>query len=241
MKDVLRFYEGLEDSAYEAGREERGLQAHKLLEIARKLQPGGWLLDIGAGSGMLVEQALQMGYRAQGIEPSAWLYKVAKQRGLPVHLGTFPHPAATSPFDVITLIDVIEHVSNPVDLLRNIAESLSPGGIALIVTPDVSSVAARLMGWKWWHFRVAHIGYFNKRSLSLALDRAGLQLILKKRPGWYFSANYLWERTHRYLPEVFRVAPPRLLSRVVIPLNLRDSWLVACRRKPEFSPAYERL
>jgi SAM-dependent methyltransferase len=234
---VVKFYEELEDSAYEAGREERGLHAYKLLEVAKELQPGGRLLDVGAGSGMLVEQALRMGYRAEGIEPSAWLQKIAQQRGLSVHLGTFPHPSVTGRFEVITLIDVIEHVTNPVELLHEIAGSLSPGGIALIVTPDLDSAAARIMGWKWWHFRVAHIGYFNMRSLYLALDRAGLQPVFRKRPGWFFSATYLWERVHRYLPEALRLGPPRLLSKVVIPINLHDSWLVACRHKPQCSAA----
>lgn len=172
-----------------------------------------------------------MGYRAEGIEPSGWLQKMALQRSVPVHVGTFPHPAVSGPFDVITLIDVIEHVSEPLALLRNIAESLAPDGTAIIVTPDVKSIAARVLRWKWWHFRVAHIGYFNQRNLFLALDRAGLQPVLVRRPGWFFTADYLWERINRYLPGSLRMAFPRFLSRLVIPVNLRDSWLVACRGK----------
>lgn len=231
LTEVVPFYESLKDSAYDAGRRERSIQARKILDVTHKLQSGGRLLDIGAGSGFLVEQAIQMGYRAEGIEPSGWLQKMALQRSVPVHLGTFPHPAVSGPFDVITLIDVIEHVSEPLALLRNIAESLAPDGTAIIVTPDVKSIAARVLRWKWWHFRVAHIGYFNQRNLFLALDRAGLQPVLVRRPGWFFTADYLWERINRYLPGSLRMAFPRFLSRLVIPVNLRDSWLVACRGK----------
>jgi 2-polyprenyl-3-methyl-5-hydroxy-6-metoxy-1,4-benzoquinol methylase len=157
----------------------------KVLEVVQKIQPHGRLLDIGAGSGILVEQAIEMGYRAEGIEPSSWLHEIAVHRHLPVHLGSFPNPATSGPFDVITLINVIEHVPNPVELLRNIAESLSPGGTVIVVTPDVGSVAAHILSWKWWHFRVAHIGYFNKRTLLSALDRAGLQPVSMSRPGWF--------------------------------------------------------
>ena len=231
LAEVLPYYEELVDSAYDAGRRERSLQARKILNVAHKLQPGGRLLDIGAGSGFLVEQAIQMGYEAKGVEPSGWLQQVARQHGLPVYPGTFPNPAVSGPFDVITLIDVIEHVSDPVGLLGHIAEALRPSGMALVVTPDVRSIAARVLGWKWWHFRVAHIGYFNQKNLFLALDRAGLQPILIRRPGWFFTAEYVWERTHRYLPEFLQVAPPRFIAGRVIPVNLRDSWLVACRRK----------
>lgn len=231
LQEVLPFYENLVDSGYEAGRQERGLQARKILEVAQKLKPNGRLLDIGAGSGILVEQAIKMGYRAEGIEPSGWLHKIALERNLPVHLGTFPHPATTGPFDVITLIDVLEHVPNPVQLLRNIADSLSSGGTAIVVTPDVGSVAARITGWKWWHFRVAHVGYFNQRTLFFALDRAGLRPVSVSRPGWFFAADYLWVRAHRYLPNFLRMGPPSFLKRLVVPVNLRDSWLIGCRSK----------
>ena len=231
LAEVLSFYEDLVDPTYDAGRPERSIQARKILEVAYKLQPGGRLLDIGAGSGILVEQAIQMGYRAEGIEPSTWLHKMARERNLPVHLGTFPHVAASGRFDVITLIDVIEHVSNPVELLERITESLTPGGTAIIVTPDVSSVASRILGRRWWHFRIAHIGYFNKRTLSFALDQAGLKSVLMCRPGWFFTADYLWERTHRYLPGFLRLAAPRFLANFVVPVNLRDSWLIACNQK----------
>ena len=231
LTDVLPFYEDLTDHAYDAGRRERSIQARKILEVAHKLHSGGRLLDIGAGSGFLVEQAIQMGYSAEGIEPSGWLQKMAQQRSLPVHLGTFPHPAVKGPFDLITLIDVLEHVSEPVALLQNIAANLAPDGMAVVVTPDVRSIAAHVLGWKWWHFRVAHIGYFNQQNLFLALDQAGLQPVLVRRPGWFFTADYLWERTHRYLPRFLQLKPPRFLSRMVVPVNLRDSWLVVCRRK----------
>ncbi len=231
LTEVVPFYEGLMDKAYDDGRRERSIQARKILEVVQQLQPAGRLLDIGAGSGFLVEQAIQMGYRAEGIEPSGWLQKMAQERSLPVHLGTFPHPSVSGPFDVITLIDVVEHVSEPLALLTHIAEGLAPDGTAIIVTPDVESIAARVLGWKWWHFRVAHIGYFNKRNLFLALDRAGLRPILVRRPGWFFTADYLWERVNRYLPRPLRMASPRFLAKQVIPVNPRDSWLVACKRK----------
>ena len=233
LTEVVRFYEGLVDAAYDAGRRERSIQARKILEIVHQFHPSGRLLDIGAGSGFLVEQAVQMGYQAEGIEPSTWLQKMALERKLPVHCGTFPHPEVGGRFDVITLIDVVEHVSNPVELLQNIAASLAPDGTAVVVTPDVNSIAARLLGWKWWHFRVAHIGYFNRQNLFLALDRAGLRPVLVRRPAWYFTADYVWERTHRYLPRFLQLAPPLFVSRVVVPVNLRDSWLVVCKRKQE--------
>jgi SAM-dependent methyltransferase len=232
LANVLRFYEALEDHDYTEGRDQRILQARRLLEIVRRHVPRGRLVDIGAGSGILVEQANALGYEAEGVEPSRWLCQRAVERGLKVHLGTYPHQDLRPGFDVVTLVDVIEHVPNPVELLRHVASQLSDHGIGLVVTPDVKSIVARLMGPKWWHFRIAHIGYFDRRNLELALDSAGLAPVAVGRPGWYFSLDYLMVRANRYLPRPFRVPVLSFMRRITVPLNLRDSLYVVFKKKP---------
>src|SRR5229473_933230 len=109
--DVLSFYEELQDPSYEEGRTQRSLQQKKLLELLPGTARGKRLIDIGAGSGMLVEQAIHLGYQAEGVEPSNWLAGKARELGLPVHDGAFPNPKTPGPYDVVTLVDVIEHVS----------------------------------------------------------------------------------------------------------------------------------
>jgi SAM-dependent methyltransferase len=231
LTDVVRYYEEAEDPAYEAGREQRIQQARRLLNIVKRHVSSGRLVDIGAGSGMLVEAACAIGYQAEGVEPSRWLRQRATERGLIVHSGTYPHEDIRPGFDIATLVDVIEHVRNPVDLLRHVALQLADNGVGLAVTPDVRSVAARVMGPKWWHYRVAHIGYFDRRTLLSALDRAGLAPIEIGRPGWYFSADYLLERVNRYLPRPLRVPAPGLLRPLTVPVNLRDSLYVVFKKK----------
>lgn len=231
LTNVLQFYEQLEDYSYEEGRAERALQAQKLLKIVQKYQPHGQLLDIGAGSGILVEQALKIGYQAEGVEPSKWLQKQAQQYELPVYLGTFPHSELKDSYDIVTVVDVIEHVSNPVNLLSNIYDIISEQGILIVVTPDVDSFMARFLGWKWWHFRIAHIGYFNQNTLNMALAKLGFELLNMKRPTWYFTADYLFERVMKYLPSFVRIPAPNFLKKIIIPLNLGDSLLGIYRRK----------
>ncbi len=225
QSDVLGFYESLVDEVYDETRGARALQARRLLQQIRPPRPGGRLLDVGAGSGILVAQATELGYRAEGVEPSAWLQRRAVERGLAVELGTLPHPQLGGPYDVVTLIDVVEHVPDPVGLLERAREVTAPDGVVAVVTPDVGSLAARLLGWRWWHFRVAHVGYFSTATLKLALQRAGLGEPRLSRPGWYFPADYLVERVNTYLPRVLRVPAPRWLGGIRVPLNLRDSLL----------------
>jgi 2-polyprenyl-3-methyl-5-hydroxy-6-metoxy-1,4-benzoquinol methylase len=233
MSRVVEFYQSLEDPTYEAGRDQRLLQAQRLLEAtisifakdARSLR----LLDVGAGSGILVEAASRMGIKAEGVEPSSWLSVAARTHGCRVYHGVLPHPDAVGPYDVVTLIDVIEHVEDPLGLLKAGAALLAPDGLLAIVTPDVSSLAARLMGWRWWHFRVAHIGYFNSHTLALLCQRAGLESMKRERPAWYFSVSYLRQRLARYLPW-WLLPKARWMDHFVVRLNLRDSLLLVCRR-----------
>lgn len=232
-QDVIRFYADLEDPAYEDGAAERTLQAEKLLagvlkSLGRPNGRGLRLLDVGAGSGMLVDAARKLGFDAVGVEPSRWLAARARAKNLPVHEGVLPHQDVQGPFDVVMLIDVIEHVTDPIALMSTLRDHLASGGSAYVVTPDVSSFFARIMGLRWWHYRIAHISYFNKATLRLTCERAGLTPASVSRPGWYFSYAYLRERLMQYLPSWLLPPPAGPLKKLTIPLNLGDSILMRC-------------
>lgn len=227
---IGRLYEGLVDVEYEAGAEVRSVQMGKILDMAVRMRPKATsLLDIGAGIGLLVGEARRRGLQAEGVEPSTWATDVAKtQFGLEIHNGILPHPAIEGrTFDIITLVDVIEHVCDPVGMLRLVRSHLAPGGIAVIITPDVGSIAARLLGRRWWHFRVAHVGYFSRSTMLRALDEAGLTQTCRRRATWYFTLEYLAERVAVYAgvlhPLIRRLRGARLMKWTVR-LNLRDSW-----------------
>jgi SAM-dependent methyltransferase len=187
------------------------------MNIISRHKKAASLLDVGAGSGILVQEALASGFAAKGIEPSSPLQAIAAQRGLPVVHGLLPNSELPGPFDVVTLIDVIEHVRDPIDLVRRIKSVMAPDGIFVVVTPDVDSVAARMMGWKWWHFRAAHIGYFNKSTLGLALKTAGLRVDAISRPSWRLPSSYLAKRAFSYLPRPFRLPLPQFWIGLLFP------------------------
>lgn len=231
IENVLKFYETLEDSAYDQNRAQRGLQARKILEAVRKYKAGGRLLDVGAASGILLEQAKAMGFEGEGVEPSRSLAKRAQEAGLKVHLGIFPHAEVKGPFDVITLVDVIEHVPTPIPLLRDIAAHLKPDGVGVVTTPDVSSLVAKLLGRRWWHFRVAHIGYFNEGTLKRALDEAGLEVLEVSSPAWYFTYEYAHDRAMSYFPKALRFRAPGFARNSTVRVNFFDSLQVIFRRK----------
>jgi 2-polyprenyl-3-methyl-5-hydroxy-6-metoxy-1,4-benzoquinol methylase len=236
LRDVLHFYEEMGDNEYEATRAARALQARMLLRYVARHRRSGSLLDVGAGSGILVQEALACGYQAEGIEPSRSLFEQGQAHGLPLHHGVLPYAEVPGPYDVVTLVDVIEHVGDPVKLLRQAAGLLNNNSILVIVTPDVGSIAARLLGWRWWHYRIAHIGYFNRDNLALAMRRAGLEIIDVSRPAWYFPASYLAERALTFVPAALRFRPPELLERLIVRLNLFDSLTVVARKARNQAP-----
>jgi hypothetical protein len=129
---------------------------------------------------------------------------------------------------VITLLDVLEHVVDPDAFLTALEALLTEDGWLVIVTPDVDSWAARLMRGKWWHYRSAHLNFFNLRSLSCLLEKHGLAIVLKKRFAWNFSFYYLLTRL---LPLARGKTLQKLLKKLHLKLQLFDSWEIYARKK----------
>ena len=117
-----------------------------------------------------------------------------------------------------------------IELLQSVSKLLGPKGNCIIITPDVSSLFARLLGFRWWHYRIAHISYFNPKNLKLILHRADMRITHSGRPSWFFSYNYLRKRLQKYIP--IWLIPPQVgpLRKMIFPLNLRDSIMLICER-----------
>ncbi len=232
--EVLGFYEGLVDEGYEDSRRQRLSQAEGLLKTFCKFLPKGRtrlsLLDVGAGSGILMEEAGKLGFQTTGVEPSEWLSKQARERGLNVLTGVLPHKdVAIGSFDAVTLIDVIEHVPVPSQILKDIRPYLKNDGVLFVVTPDVASPMARLLGMKWWHFRLAHIGYFSPGNLKRLARQAGYDVVSLSRPWWFFTLDYAIERGNVYLPMFLQVPVFNWMKKVCIPVNFFDSMTIVLR------------
>ena len=230
--DVLDLYRHMEDQPYQDSSFTRRAQMRTLLDLVSARRPRArTLLDIGAGTGLMVAEARARGFDAHGIEPSRWCVETAAAvNGVDLLCGTVQEQMdRLGRYDIVTLVDVVEHTTDPLGMIRDAAALLSPGGALLIVTPDIGSLAARLMGRWWWHYRVAHVGYFNRSSIGRALQEARLTLEADTSATWRFSTSYLAERLVRYIP-VFpistilrRLARSPRLGRYEIGVNLRDS------------------
>ena len=109
VEELVSLYENMSDPGYEESQEGRAQQMRWLLSKARKANLSACsLLDVGAGSGLLVAEAKYFGFNAIGVEPSGSLVQLGR-RLYQVDLlqGVFPHPVLSNHrFDVIFLVSV---------------------------------------------------------------------------------------------------------------------------------------
>jgi 2-polyprenyl-3-methyl-5-hydroxy-6-metoxy-1,4-benzoquinol methylase len=170
---------------YLAGEAARALFRTALSEIRVTNGAARRLLDIGAGQGVLLEEARSIGYEAEGIDVCEALVRRAQARGLPVACMRAEDLDARERFDVITMTDVIEHVPAPRRLLASAFRALKPGGRLIVYTPNHRGAVVTLgtllhrIGARFAVreiFGGNHVCFFDDRSLPLALDREGFQV-----------------------------------------------------------------
>jgi SAM-dependent methyltransferase len=138
-------------------------------------EPRQRLLDFGCGNGEFLLFARAVGWQVVGIDADAEAVATARSRGLTVRQGgieALEHNLGR--FDGITLSHVIEHVHEPVELLRRCHDLLSPGGWLWLETPNLDSQGHLRYGANWRGLEPPrHLVLFTRESLSLALRKAG--------------------------------------------------------------------
>jgi SAM-dependent methyltransferase len=173
--DLHGLYRDMRDSSYLSEEVGRRATAARLLGLIAEHVPSGRLLDIGCGFGLLLDEARSRGYETLGIELSR--DAAAHARGaLGLDVREIPLEEVDDPdgFDVVTLVDVLEHLEDPVGGIARCAGLLRPGGVLCVATPDPSSLAARLAGSRWWGYVPAHTCLLPRRTLRELLGAQGL-------------------------------------------------------------------
>lgn len=139
------------------------------------------LLDVGCSSGAFLAAAVKLGFRAEGVEPAAQAAATAQAAGLNVRQGLLQDVGyAQGQFDAITLFEVIEHLKQPLELLRECQRILRPGGIMLIGTGNAASWSMAAMGSRWEYLDIArhggHISFYNPHSIRDLAQKAGFSV-----------------------------------------------------------------
>lgn len=149
--------------------------------VVEKRSAVGRLLDVGSGDGTFVHHMTSHGWDATGLDfsPAARELALRKQlRGsfLQGSLTDIDLPAGS--FDAITLWQVLEHIGEPLQVLRRVKELLRPGGLFVASVPNIEGLSAVLTGDRWWGLDVPrHLVHYTPRTLRRAVLGAGLQVV----------------------------------------------------------------
>ena len=178
------------------------------------------LLDVGCGTGVLLQRARQMGFDAEGIEICETLAReAAAKSACPVHStvlsdAVFPE----SSFDIIIMYDLLEHLPDPADDMNRVRAYLKPGGILFILTPNDNALVRRLSRFVYrtsLHrvrrpmnllYYSDHLSYFTPRSMTTFLHNNNFELVRMETRNQELSRLELSPISRLMVRTVFQIA-----------------------------------
>jgi len=178
---------------------ERGLASHRqprfdpkklartsdiLEEMRRRLRPGSRVLDVGCGDGEFLSALVNAGFDALGVEPEPASASFATEHsGAQVIVASYAEEQIPlQSLDGLTLIQVLEHVEDPLNVLRTAYSHLRPGGLLVIDVPSYNNpriLAYRLTGVKRLarkDFIPPHCCYYTRATLRHLVEGAGFRV-----------------------------------------------------------------
>jgi SAM-dependent methyltransferase len=198
----------------QTGTERDNIYAHVLAWLDRLSPHQGAVLDVGCGGGRFLSLCQAKGWKAVGIEPSLDAVASARRRGLEVHSQGWPALViADESVEAVTFINVLDHLSDPFEALREAARVLKPGGLLYIRVLNAPFHA-------WLKQLLAHVGLeqvavlhlygFGRRSFPLLLPRFGFEpLTVRAAPP---AQGYAYQR--RIMPPAWKYRALKLVDRL---------------------------
>jgi len=172
-------------------------QVEQYLAYIRQHTSGKSLLDVGTGSGLLPHLARLSGYEVEGTDLSRHVSETLPAKaGFAVHQGTIEGIKFEHNYDIITMLHVLEHTSDPLSTLRRAREILNDRGYLLVVVPNYRSLDTRikdllsklkLKSRPYKHLALGHHNYvFSLNSLRALGQAANLRVVHQTttQPAW---------------------------------------------------------
>jgi SAM-dependent methyltransferase len=139
------------------------------LRILRKRCPTGKVLDVGCSSGAFLYQLHKRfpeHYQVLGMDASGPALDYAEKMGIPIVRGDFlKHDFGKEKFSAVTFWAVLEHVLEPGAFLAKAWSVLDDQGLCFVLVPNVGSLAARFLGWRYRYIYPQHLNYFIKAAV----------------------------------------------------------------------------
>jgi 2-polyprenyl-3-methyl-5-hydroxy-6-metoxy-1,4-benzoquinol methylase len=190
---------------------------------------GKKLLEIGSAYGYFLDEASAY-FDCYGIEVNKEGVEQSNKRGLKVFEELNENVTGRiGKVDAVVMLDVIEHLNNPLQTVSQLYEMMNPGGIILIVTGNHNSLLSKIMKQNWRLMTPPqHTFFFSEKTLKALVARAGFNIL---------SADSPWKTVPLGLPFYqvgsrigFRIKSLENISSVGIPLNLFDTTRIIARK-----------
>lgn len=200
-----------------------------LRDLAAAGASGGRLLEIGCAYGFFLEEA-RVSFQVSGVELASEAVAACRARRLDVvQEADDAFYGSRAPFDVVVMLDVLEHLKAPDEVLRTVHRHTRPGALMVLTTGDFGSLAARLLGPRWRLMTPPqHLWFFTERSLARLLEQHGFRVLRTTRPWKLVPLHLIAYQLSRY------VGGQHWLRRVHIPggvpVNLFDAMRVIALR-----------
>jgi 2-polyprenyl-3-methyl-5-hydroxy-6-metoxy-1,4-benzoquinol methylase len=137
--------------------------------LERYLSPESKILEIGCGEGWFLRELSRRGFNVFGVEPSKTATEYARRSGLNVVQGTFPEIEVPGPFNAIIMSHVLEHIQDPIDLLRKL-NNVAPQGYIFLVQTNWQGLMPRIHKEKWYAWvPQQHHWHFTPKGLKMIL------------------------------------------------------------------------
>jgi 2-polyprenyl-3-methyl-5-hydroxy-6-metoxy-1,4-benzoquinol methylase len=202
---IVQSYSDAEDPTFVQQNAERIATFKKnLLRLGKRYgitpQTAKRVLDVGCAGGAFPKAATDLGFEAIGVEPSRWLAEQGRKLyGLDVRSGLLQDQKfEDASFDLVSLWDVIEHLSNPREVMADIRRLLRPRGYLIVNYPDYGSLARIVLGRKWPMLLSGHLTYFTPATIRSFLENNGFEVV-EIKPFWQtLQLAYVLRRAAAY-------------------------------------------
>lgn len=146
-----------------------------LIDRLERLTDSRSLLDLGCSNGAFLQAIRLRGWDGEGMELEHSSAQYARSMGFKVYETVLEESGIPdASYDVVTLWQVVEHLPEPGLLLKEIHRVLKPGGICAISTPNIASIAFRMLDYRWDAVSPPeHIHLFTPRGLNKIVEQAG--------------------------------------------------------------------